>query len=88
MKDINVVAEKMARNGRKIANSLGCAFHYESEFRIVKQTMSEIFRILTAYLRIFVLNKVYISVHWLSSIQGKDTRIESTCSKEMILFCE
>ena len=44
MKDINVVAEKMARNGRKIANSLGCAFHYESEFRIVKQTSGSFLR--------------------------------------------
>ena len=35
MRDINVVAEKMARNGLKIANSLGCAFHFESEFTIV-----------------------------------------------------
>ena len=32
MKDINEVAEKMARNGLKIAKSLGCAFHFESEF--------------------------------------------------------
>ena len=32
MRDINEVAEKMARNGFKIAKSLGCAFHFESEF--------------------------------------------------------
>ena len=32
MIDINVVAKKMVRNGFKIANSLGCAFHFESEF--------------------------------------------------------
>ena len=32
MRDINEVAEKMARNGLKIAKSLGCAFHFESEF--------------------------------------------------------
>ena len=35
MRDINAVAKKMARNGLKIANSLGCAFHFESEFKIV-----------------------------------------------------
>ena len=29
---INEVAEKMARNGFKIAKSLGCAFRFESEF--------------------------------------------------------
>ena len=32
MKNINVVAKKMARNGLKIANSLGCAFHFKSDF--------------------------------------------------------
>ena len=32
MRDINEVAEKMARNGFKIAKSLGCAFRFESEF--------------------------------------------------------
>jgi hypothetical protein len=32
MRDINVVAEKMVRNGLKIANSMDCAFHFESEF--------------------------------------------------------
>ena len=32
MRNINVVAKKMARNGLKIANSLGCAFHFESDF--------------------------------------------------------
>ena len=32
MRDINEIAKKMARNGLKIANSLGCAFHFESEF--------------------------------------------------------
>ena len=32
MRDINVVAKKMARNGFKIAKSLGWAFHFESEF--------------------------------------------------------
>ena len=32
MRDINEVAKKMARNGLKIAKSLGCAFHFESEF--------------------------------------------------------
>ena len=34
MRNINVVAKKMARNGLKIANSLGCAFHFESDFNI------------------------------------------------------
>ena len=34
MRNINVVAKKMARNGFKIANSLGCAFCFESDFRI------------------------------------------------------
>ena len=33
MRDINEVAKKMARNGLKIAKSLGCAFHFELEFR-------------------------------------------------------
>ena len=32
MRDINEVAEKMARNGFEIAKSLGCAFRFESEF--------------------------------------------------------
>ena len=32
MRNINEVAEKMARNGLKIAKSLGCAFHFESAF--------------------------------------------------------
>jgi hypothetical protein len=32
MRDINEVAEKMAVNGFKIAKSMGCAFHFESEF--------------------------------------------------------
>ena len=32
MRNINVVAKKMARNGLNIANSLGCAFHFKSEF--------------------------------------------------------
>ena len=35
MRNINVVAKKMARNGLKIANSLGCAFHFESDFIIL-----------------------------------------------------
>ena len=30
MRDINVVAEKMAKNGFKIAKSMGCAFRFES----------------------------------------------------------
>jgi hypothetical protein len=33
MRDINEVAKNMARSGLKIAKSLGCAFHFESEFR-------------------------------------------------------
>ena len=32
MGDINLVAKRMARNGLKIANSLGCAFRFESDF--------------------------------------------------------
>ena len=32
MSNINVVAKKMARNGLKIANLLGCAFRFESDF--------------------------------------------------------
>ena len=32
MRDVNEAAKKMARNGLKIAKSLGCAFHFESEF--------------------------------------------------------
>ena len=28
----SVIAKKMDRNGLKRANSLGCAFHFESEF--------------------------------------------------------
>ena len=32
MRYINVVAKTMARNGLKTANSLGCAFHFESDF--------------------------------------------------------
>ena len=34
MRDIDVVAKKMARNRLEIANSLGCAFHFESEFKL------------------------------------------------------
>ena len=34
MRDTNEVAEKMTRNGFKIAKSLGCAFRFESEFTI------------------------------------------------------
>ena len=29
MRDTNEVVKKMARNGLKIAKSLGCAFHFE-----------------------------------------------------------
>ena len=36
MRDINEVAKKMARNGLKIAKSLGCAFHFESQFMYVQ----------------------------------------------------
>ena len=32
MRNINVVAKKITRNGLKIANSLGCAFRFESDF--------------------------------------------------------
>ena len=42
MRDINVVAEKMARIGRKKDNSLGCAFHFESEFRFHFSVATEI----------------------------------------------
>ena len=35
MRNINVFAKKMARNGLKIANSLGCAFRFESDFTYV-----------------------------------------------------
>ena len=34
MRNINVVAKKMARNGLKIANLLGCAFRFESDFNM------------------------------------------------------
>ena len=34
MRYINEVAKKMARNGLKLAKSLGCAFHFESEFKL------------------------------------------------------
>ena len=37
MRNINVVAKKMARNGLKIANSLGCAFHFESDFNHIEE---------------------------------------------------
>ena len=40
MRNINVVAKKMAKNGLKIANSLGCAFRFESDF-IIKLERSE-----------------------------------------------
>ena len=32
LRDINEVAKKMVRNGFKTAKSLGCAFHFKSEF--------------------------------------------------------
>ena len=32
MRDFNEDAKEMAKNGLKIAKSLGCAFHLESEF--------------------------------------------------------
>ena len=38
MRNVNVVAKKMARNGLKIANSLGCAFHFESEFTYLHES--------------------------------------------------
>ena len=40
MRYINEVAKKMARNGLKIAKSLGCAFHFESEFTQVENGFS------------------------------------------------
>ena len=44
MRNINVVAKKMARNGLKIANLLGCAFRFESDFNIFqkKSTITKI----------------------------------------------
>ena len=36
MRDVKEVAKRMARNGLKIAKSLGCAFHFESEFIFFK----------------------------------------------------
>ena len=38
MRNNNVVAKKMARNGLKIANSLGYAFHFESDFICFKNS--------------------------------------------------
>ena len=40
MRDINEVAKKMARNGLKIAKSLGCAFHFESEFMLLRPNVT------------------------------------------------
>ena len=42
MRNINVVAKKMARNDFKIAISLGCAFHFESEFILPEGSESAI----------------------------------------------
>ena len=42
MRDINEVAKKMARNGLKIAKSLGCAFHFESEFIYSKDNVYDV----------------------------------------------
>ena len=42
MRDINEVAKEMAKNGLKIAKSLGCAFHFESEFRFHFSVATEI----------------------------------------------
>ena len=39
MRNINVFAKKMARNGLKIANSLGCAFRFESDFTSKEKKM-------------------------------------------------
>ena len=43
MRNINVVAKKMARNGLKIANSLGCAFRFESDFSTVAKKCGDFF---------------------------------------------
>ena len=49
MRDVNEVAEKMARNGFKIAKSLGCAFHFESEFIYLSMYLRETFSGRTNY---------------------------------------
>ena len=57
MRDINEVAKKMARNGLKIAKSLGCAFHFESEFTYdFRQHL--LFMYIVYFLRDQVLEKV------------------------------
>ena len=35
MKDVHVVGKKMTRNAGKMAKLIGCAFHFETEFRYV-----------------------------------------------------
>ena len=52
MRDINEVAKKMARNGLKIAKSLGCAFHFESEFNNNKTALPNVSRIRKRYIPI------------------------------------
>ena len=42
MRNNNVVAKKMAKNGLKIANSLGYAFHFESDFTLEEGKRGEV----------------------------------------------
>ena len=65
MRDINEVAKKkMARNGLKIAKSLGCAFHFESEFTYAIKSWACIFHtpFLTAVFIVewLVLETIYL----------------------------
>ena len=42
MRYINEVAKNMARSGLKIGMSLGCAFHFESEFICITEHFTKL----------------------------------------------
>ena len=42
MKDVHVVGKKMTRNAGKMAKLIGCAFHFETEFRSKGAVQSEV----------------------------------------------
>ena len=38
VKYVHVVGKQMTRNGHKMAEFIGCAFHFETEFRTISTT--------------------------------------------------
>ena len=64
MRNINVVAKKMARNGLKIANLLGCAFCFESDFSML------ISQILNAEKQVVFSLVIWGAVHKVCLLKG------------------